>query len=116
MENHNIICLDNYISDENLPSFCKRVVHYSDLVDLSQIIQELDLVISVDHLAVHLAGSMNIDTILMLSCVPNWRWDMNFRDNTVWYKSVKLLRQQIPGDWSSVTKRLSEHLAGLNNG
>ena len=116
MENHNIICLDKYITDENLPSLCKRVVNYSDLVDLSQIIQELDLVISVDHLAAHLAGSMNIDTILMLSCVPNWRWDMNFRDNTVWYKSIKLLRQQIPGDWSSVTKRLSEHLAGLDNG
>ena len=81
-----------------------------------QVISKLDLIITVDHLVAHLAGALNIDTILMLPCVPNWRWDMNFRDTSVWYKSFKVIRQQTPGDWTLVMSKLSNHLSGLKNG
>ena len=60
--------------------------------------------------------ALNIDTILMLPCVPNWRWDMNFRDTSIWYKSFKVIRQQTPGDWTLVMSKLSDHLSGLKNG
>ena len=49
----------------------------------------------------------------MLPCVPNWRWDMNFRDTSIWYKSFKVIRQQTPGDWTLVMSKLSDHLTGL---
>ena len=115
-ENHNVICLDRYISNDTLPDYCSEVIDYSNLQELSKVISKLDLIISVDHVVAHLAGALNIDTILLVPCVPNWRWDMNHRDTSVWYKSFKVIRQQIPGDWTAVMNKLSNHLSGFKNG
>ena len=115
-EKHNVICLDKYVTDKTLPGYCSKHISYSNLEELSTAISNLDLIITVDHLVAHLAGALNIDTILMLPCVPNWRWDMNFRDTSVWYKSFKVIRQQTPGDWTLVMSKLSNHLSGLKNG
>ena len=115
-EKHNVICLDKYVTDETLPDYCSKHTSYSNLLELSRVIYNLDLVITVDHLVAHLAGALNIDTILMLPCVPNWRWDMNFRDTSVWYKSFKVIRQQTRGDWTVVMNKLSNHLSGFRNG
>ena len=113
---HNVICLDKYVSSESLPEYCSKCLSYSNLQELSNVISELDLIITVDHLVAHLAGALDIDTVLMLPCVPNWRWDMNFRDTSVWYKSFKVIRQQTPGDWTVVMSKLNNHLSGLKNG
>ena len=115
-EKQNVICLDKYITHETLPDYCDDVVSYSNLQSLSQTLCKLDLIITVDHIVAHLAGALNIDTILLLPCVPNWRWDMNFRDTSVWYKSFKIIRQQIPGDWSDVMAKLKIHLSELKSG
>ncbi len=113
---HNIICLDRYMTKETLPDYCNKHVSYSNLQELSEVISELDLIITVDHLVAHLAGALNIDTILLLPCVPNWRWDMNFRDTSVWYKSFRVIRQQTPGDWTPAMSKLSNHLSGFKYG
>ena len=115
-DNHNVICLDRYISNDTLPDYCSEVIDYSNLQELSKVISKLDLIISVDHVVAHLAGALNINTILLVPCVPNWRWDMNFRDTSVWYKSFKVIRQQTPGDWTAVISKLNNHLSGLKNG
>ena len=115
-EEHNVICLDKYVTNKTLPDYCSKHISYSSLEELTTVICNLDLIITVDHLVAHLAGALNIDTILMLPCVPNWRWDMNFRDTSVWYKSFKVIRQQTPGDWTLVMSKLSNHLSGLKNG
>ena len=115
-EEHNVICLDNYVTNETLPDYCSKHVSYSNLQELSEVINKLDLIITVDHLVAHLAGALNIDTILMLPCVPNWRWDMNFRDTSIWYKSFRVIRQHTPGDWTLVMSKLSKHVTGLKNG
>ena len=104
------------MTNETLPDYCSKHVSYSNLQELSKVISEQDLIITVDHLVAHLAGALNIDTILMLPCVPNWRWDMNFRETSIWYKSFKLIRQQTPGDWSLVMTKLSNHISGLKHG
>ncbi len=115
-EEHNVVCLDKYVTNKTLPDYCSEHISYSNLQELSQVISNMDLIITVDHLVAHLAGALNIDTILMLPCVPNWRWDINFRDTSVWYKSFKVIRQQTPGDWTLVMSKLSNHLSGLKNG
>ena len=68
------------------------------------------MVITVDHLVGHISGALNIDTILMLPCVPNWRWDMNHRNNSPWYESMHLFRQQIPDDWESIITNVTKYL------
>ena len=115
-DSQNIICLDKHVPKDSLPDYCNKVCNYSNLYELSQELCKLDIIITVDHLVAHLAGALNIDTILLLPCVPNWRWDMNFRDTSVWYKSFNVIRQQVPGDWSEVMSKLKKNLSELNSG
>ena len=112
---HNVICLDEKITKENLPTFCNESFKYTDLDELSRFVSDLDLVVTVDHLVAHLAGALNINTILMLPCVPNWRWEITHRNTSPWYKSVTILRQETPGDWGSVVKKVKEKIEGNNN-
>ena len=116
MGQENIICLDKEVSKDKKPDFVNEIAEYSDLLELAQLIKQLDVVVTVDHTVAHVAGALDINTILMLPCVPNWRWDMNHRNTSPWYRSIKLFRQQIPGDWSSVLNKVSESLLEIKNG
>ena len=60
--------------------------------DTIPIIQNLDLVITIDSAIVHLAGSLNINTILMLGYGSDWRWFYN--EEELWYNSVELVRMK----------------------
>jgi len=113
---HNVISLDKYIDNTNLTSLYNHKYDYSNLDELSKIIVKLDLVITVDHMIAHLAGALNVDTFLMVPCVPNWRWEISHRNTTPWYKSVKIFRQDVPDDWTSVIKKVKEELDEFNNG
>ena len=115
-EHENVICLDKEINKDNKPDFVNKVAEYSDLLELAQLIKQLDVVLTVDHTIVHLAGALDINTILMLPCIPNWRWDMNHRNTSPWYKSLKIYRQQMPGDWSYVLNKVSKSLLEMKNG
>ena len=113
--NHNVIALDKYVERQNLMSFYSNKFDYSNLNELAEIIAQLDLVITVDHVVAHLSGALNIETFLMIPCVPNWRWEITHRHSTPWYKSVKIFRQDIPGDWISVIKRVEVDLKEKSN-
>ena len=115
-KNHNVICLDKYTDIQNLSSLYSHKHDYSNLEELCNVIAQLDLVITIDHMVAHLAGALNIDTFLMIPCVPNWRWEISHRNTTPWYKSVKIFRQDMPDDWASVIKKVKEELKEINNG
>ena len=112
---HNIICLDEYIKKENLPSIYNKFFDYANLDELSSLISNLDLVVTVDHTVAHIAGALNINTILMLPCVPNWRWEITHRHTTPWYNSVTIYRQETPGNWESVANKVKEKLKENNH-
>ena len=113
-ETHNIICLDEYVEDKNLPSIYNKNFNYTNFDELSSLISGLDLVVAVDHIVAHIAGALNIDTILMLPCVPNWRWEITHRHTSPWYKSVTIYRQETPGNWESVVKKVKAKIQGNN--
>lgn len=77
----------------------------SGLVPLAAVIARLDLVITVDTLAAHLAGALNIPCLLLLQYAADWRW-MVHRNDSPWYPSLRLLRQAVSGDWSDVVRNL----------
>ena len=70
---------------------------------------ELDLVITIDTLAAHIAGSLGTPTWLLLKHAADWRWMLD-RHDTPWYPGMTLLRQTTPGDWDGVLQRVNNIL------
>lgn len=76
-----------------------------DFADTAVVLSQLDLVITVDTAIAHLAGAMGRQVWVALPFAPDWRW-MQDRDDSPWYPTMRLVRQQRPGDWDGVFNRL----------
>ncbi len=83
--------------------------HIKSFADTAAIIENLDLVITVDTSVAHLAGALGKETWLLLPFFPDWRW-MLYEDKSPWYPSIKLYRQPAIYDWNSVFKILKNDL------
>ncbi len=77
---------------------------------LASVMRALDLVISVDSFPAHLAGALGVPTWTLLHAEPDWRW-MSGRDDSPWYPTMRLFRQERAGDWSAVVARVADELA-----
>ncbi|MDD2875899.1 MAG: tetratricopeptide repeat protein [Acidiphilium sp.] len=77
----------------------------NDFTDTLAILQSLDHLVTIDTSVAHLAGASGVATSVILPYAPDWRWLLD-RDDTPWYPSVRLYRQQHPYDWSGVIERL----------
>jgi hypothetical protein len=80
-----------------------------DFSDTAGLIENLDLVISVDTAIAHLAGAMGKAVWVLLPFIPDWRWMMD-RDNSPWYPTMRLFRQKTRGDWESIFQRVEKEL------
>ena len=78
-----------------------------DFSDTAAVLQQLDLVVSVDTAVAHLAGALNKPTWLLLPQNADFRW-LRERADSPWYPSMRLFRQQTHGDWQSVEEQLSD--------
>ena len=83
-----------------------------DLADTAAMIENLDLVISVDTAVAHLAGALGRPVWVLLAFVPDWRWLMR-REDSPWYPTMRLLRQSRRGDWAGVIRGLVEQVSNL---
>jgi hypothetical protein len=82
-----------------------------DFAETAAVISELDLVITVDTAVAHLAGSLGKPVWLLLPYTPDWRWMLG-REDTPWYPTVRLFRQERPGEWGDVVERVTRELGG----
>ncbi|CAH2032607.1 tetratricopeptide repeat protein [Trichlorobacter ammonificans] len=82
-----------------------------DFEDTAAIMLQLDLVISVDTSVAHLAGALGRPVCVLLPFVPDWRW-MLARQDCPWYPTMRLFRQQQPGDWAGAVDELLSFLLG----
>ncbi|WP_035645088.1 tetratricopeptide repeat protein [Bradyrhizobium sp. ORS 285] len=81
-----------------------------DFVDTAALIDNLDLVLTVDTSVAHLAGALGKPTWIMLPYTPDYRWLLD-RDDSPWYPSVRLFRQDERRDYGDVVARVREALA-----
>jgi tetratricopeptide (TPR) repeat protein len=81
----------------------------NDFADTAALIENLDLVISVDTAVAHLAGALGKPVWILQRHSPDFRWLLG-RDDSPWYPSARLFRQPKKGDWDSVIQALAEAL------
>jgi len=85
---------------------------YNDIDDLAALISICDVVISIDNLTAHLAGSLGVDTRVLLPNIPDERWSFEGRES-YWYDSVTLYRQRSFGDWIVPLDELLHDLSNI---
>ena len=83
-----------------------------DFADTAALVAALDLVIAVDTSVVHLAGALGKPVWVLLPFAPDWRWLLN-RDDSPWYPTMRLIRQQRRMEWEPVVASIREELNAL---
>lgn len=83
-----------------------------DFADTAALVDQLDLLISVDTSIVHLAGALGRPVWTMVTFAPDWRWLLGRNDNP-WYPSLRLFRQDAGRRWEPVLERVFAELAAL---
>ncbi len=86
----------------NLLDFGDELKNFSDTAAL---VSNLDLVISVDTSVAHLAGALGKPVWLLLPFIPDWRWLLD-RDDSPWYPTARLFRQDDSRQWDNVIARI----------
>ena len=84
----------------------------ADFADTAALMSHLDLIISVDTSALHLAGAIGKPTWGLIAFACDWRWFLD-RQDTPWYSTIRLFRQKNIGDWPEVMSRVRDELARL---
>ncbi|MFM2150331.1 MAG: hypothetical protein RLZZ187_2637 [Pseudomonadota bacterium] len=78
-------------------------------LDSAAVLQLCDVVITSDTSLAHLAGALGVPTWVILQRVPDWRWLLG-REDSPWYPSLRLFRQEVAGDWDQVFGRILDEL------
>jgi len=81
-------------------------------VDTGALMKQLDLVVTSDTAVAHLAGALGVPVWVLLQHVPEWRWGLT-GENTAWYPTMRLFRQDRSGDWAGVFERVCSELKSL---
>jgi len=80
-----------------------------DFSDTAALVDQLDLVVTVDTAVAHLAGAMAKPTWVLLAKTPDWRWLLG-RADSPWYPGLRLFRQERRGDWDAVIEAIAQKL------
>jgi tetratricopeptide (TPR) repeat protein/ADP-heptose:LPS heptosyltransferase len=83
--------------------------HLTNFVETAALVSCLDLVITVDTSVAHLAGAMGCPTWVMLPYTPDYRWLLD-RDDSPWYPTMRLFRQDAARDYAPVLDRVRAEL------
>jgi len=84
----------------------------SDFADTAALMDQLDLIVSIDTAAAQLAGAMGKAVWTLLKHVPDWRWMLR-RSDSPWYPTMRLFRQEKDGDWTRPIQRAAMELKSL---
>jgi len=83
-----------------------------DFSDTAALMENLDLMVSVDTATAHLSGAMGKKTFTLLPFAPDWRWLLG-REDSPWYPTMRLFRQEVRGEWEAPVDRLIRAVRNL---
>ena len=94
------------------PPIIDHVGLLDDFSDTAALIENLDLIITVDTSTAHLAGALGKKVWILNRYDACWRW-LRDRSDSPWYPTATLYRQSRPGDWDDVLERVRADLWAL---
>jgi len=94
------------------PHLIDLMADVKDFADTAAIIEQLDLVISVDTSVAHLAGAMGKPVWMLNRFSGDWRWLVQ-KDTSKWYSSMRIFNQKSPGDWKQVIEKVNAEITNL---
>jgi hypothetical protein len=108
------VSLQKEVSEDDRKSIRSQdIVHFGDemvdFTDTAALCDLMDLVISVDTSVGHLSAALGKPTWLLLPFSPDWRWLLD-REDSLWYPSIKLYRQESIDDWTNVFESIKADL------
>jgi tetratricopeptide (TPR) repeat protein len=80
-----------------------------EFADSAALCECLDLVITIDTSAAHLAGALGRMVWVLVPFDNDWRWLIG-REDSPWYPTARVFRQKTRGDWDGVLKRVAEEM------
>jgi len=80
-----------------------------DFTETAAFLAALDVTITVDTAAAHLAGALGLEVWTLLCHTPDWRWGL-YGERTPWYPTMRLFRQPAWGDWPTVVQDVQSAL------
>jgi hypothetical protein len=83
-----------------------------DPLQTARVMRALDLVVTADSMPAHLAGALGVPVWTLLHAEADWRW-MEGRDDSPWYPTMRLFRQERAGEWEPVIARVAAELARM---
>lgn len=92
------------------PNLIDLTGHIDNFADTAALMEQLDLVISIDTSVAHLAGALDKPTWVLLPFDNEWRWLLR-RADSPWYPSMRLFRQPAHAQWGAVLERVRQVLA-----
>ena len=102
--------IKNFKHKDKLYDFSKEVDNGENIFeDTIGILQNIDLVISIDSALVHLSSTLGIKTLALLHFCPDWRWNLITKEFS-WYDNLKIYRQEEFNKWDSVFSLLKKDL------
>ncbi len=84
----------------------------ADFAGTTALISQLDLVIAVDTAVAHLAGALGKPVWVLLPFAPDWRWMLG-REDSPWYPTMRLFRQERIGEWDAVIAKVRDQLTAF---
>ena len=95
-----------HLRDLNVVDFTDNLRDHEDLLAA---IDSLDLLITADVTAAHLAGALNKRVIVLLPLFPNWHWGYK-NEHALYYPNTKLIRQSVENNWDRPIQRTRSFL------
>jgi len=97
----------------DFPHIYQHQDELQDFSDTAALVDAMDVIISVDTSVAHLAGAMGKKLWLLLPYLPDFRWMLN-REDSPWYPSARLYRQEKINDWNAPLQKLKNDLKSID--
>ncbi|MBU3555824.1 hypothetical protein [Polynucleobacter sp. UB-Piko-W3] len=116
--NDNLFLIQKDLRENDLETLSNHpAIHYlgdylNNFEDTAAVVENMDLIISIDTSLAHLAGTLGKQVFILLPWASDWRWFLD-REDSPWYPSAKLYRQKSFGDWPTVLVQLKKDVAAL---